>query len=69
MSTITLRISDDKHARLKSMAYAQGLSVNRLMDELATVALAEFDAKTRFTVRASRGSPTRGIALLDKALS
>ncbi|WP_294033071.1 hypothetical protein [uncultured Moraxella sp.] len=66
MSTITLRLSDDKHSRLKSLA--QGISVNRLMDELASLALAEFDAKTRFEIRAKRGDIKRGLALLDKAL-
>lgn len=68
MSTVTLRMSDDKHNRLKSMAQAQGVSVNRLMDELASVALAEYDAKTHFLLRASRGNPNHGIELLNKAL-
>ena len=68
MSVVTLRMSDDKVSRLKSMAQAQGVSVNRLMDELASVALAEFDAKTRFTTRAKQGNPERGIELLNKAL-
>ncbi len=68
MSTITLRLSDDKHSRLKSLAQAQGISVNRLMDELTSLALAEFDAKTRFEIRAKRGDIKRGLALLDKAL-
>lgn len=69
MSTLTIRISDDKHERLKSMAKAQGLSVNRLVDELASMALSEFDAKTRFQIRANRGNPAYGIELLNKALN
>lgn len=36
------------------------------MDELATVALANFDARVRFEARAARGDPSRAIALLDK---
>lgn len=68
MSVITLRMNDDKATRLKSMAQAQGVSVNRLMDELASVALAEHDAKTRFMLRAKQGDTKRGIELLDKAL-
>lgn len=69
MSTITLRISDDKHNRLKSLAQAEGISINRLMDELASMALAEFDTKTRFEARAKQGDVAQGIKLLEKALA
>ncbi len=66
MSTITIRMPDSKHERLKQYAKAQGISLNKLFDELATVALAQFDAKTRFTLMASKGDPERGMELLDK---
>ena len=36
------------------------------MEELATVALAQQDAQTRFALRASRGDVARGLAVLDK---
>lgn len=39
---------------------------NRLMAELATVALANFDARVRFETRSARGNPKRALALLDK---
>ncbi len=66
MSTVTLRLPDSKHERLKEYAKEQGISLNKLFDELATVALAQFDAKTRFTLRASKGDAKHGLALLDK---
>jgi predicted DNA-binding ribbon-helix-helix protein len=66
MSTLTIRLPDDKHERLKLLAKSNSISVNRLIDELATVALANFDAKVRFETRASRGNPARALALLDK---
>ena len=66
MSTITLRLPDSKHSRLKEYAKQQGISLNKLFDELATVALAQFDAKTRFTIAASKGDTKTGLALLDK---
>ena len=66
MSTITLRIPDSKHERLKQYAKEQGISLNKLFDELATVALAQFDARTRFTLMASKGDLKRGLELLDK---
>jgi len=42
------------------------MSVNKLMDSLATVALAQQDAETRFRALADRGSAKRGLELLDK---
>ena len=66
MSTITLRLPDSKHSRLKEYAKQQGISLNKLFDELATVALAQFDAKTRFTIAASKGNTKIGLTLLDK---
>jgi predicted transcriptional regulator len=47
MSTLTIRLPDDKHERLKALAEARNVSVNKLIDELATVALANHDARLR----------------------
>ena len=66
MSTITLRIPDSKHERLKQYAKEQGISINKLFDEFATVALAQFDTKTRFELKASKGSVEKGLQILDK---
>ena len=66
MSTLTIRIPDDKHERLRELARQRQISVNRLIDELTTIALTEQDAYVRFQVRASRGSAQRGLELLDK---
>lgn len=66
MSTLTIRFPDDKHERLKALARSRKISVNKLVDELATVALANFDARTRFEARASAGNPKRALALLAK---
>lgn len=66
MSTLTIRIPDAKHSRLRSLAKARGVSVNKLIDELATVALAQRDAETRFRSLAAKGSAKRGLALLNK---
>ncbi len=40
--------------------------MNRLIDELATVALVQHDAEVRFRSRATRGSIDKGIKVLDK---
>ena len=42
------------------------MSVNKLMEELATISIAEFDAETRFRRLATRGSAKKGLAILDK---
>ena len=66
MSTLTIRIPESKHDRLRTLAKARGISINRLIDELATVALAEHDSETRFRAMAARGSKRTGLALLAK---
>ena len=40
--------------------------MNRLMDELATVAIPGYDSETRFRALAARGSRETGVALLDR---
>jgi predicted transcriptional regulator len=66
MATLTVRIPDDKHQRLKELAESQGVSVNKLIEELSTVALVEFDASTRFKLMAAREDVTEGLRILDK---
>ena len=66
MATLTIRMPDDKHNRLKALAHYRHLSVNKLMEELSTVALTEFDNDVRFRALAARGNISEGLALLDK---
>lgn len=66
MSTLTIRLPDDKHERLKALARDRQVSVNKLIDELATVALANHDARTRFAARAARGDVARALAVLER---
>jgi len=69
MTSLTVRLQDDKYLRLKAVARRRGTSVNRLFDEMATAILAEMDAETRFQLRAKRGAGKtgRGLALLARA--
>jgi len=57
---------ESKHNRLRRLAASRGVSMNKLIDELATVALAQHDAEVRFRAIAAKGSAKRGLALLDK---
>jgi predicted transcriptional regulator len=66
VSTVTIRLPDDKHARLRQLAKHRDLSVNKLMEELATISIAEFDAESRFRAMAARGTTEKGLALLDQ---
>jgi predicted transcriptional regulator len=66
MTTLTIRLPDDKHARLKQLAEHRQISMNQLIEELSTVALAQFDAELRFRARATRGSAEEGLRLLDQ---
>ncbi len=45
MSTLTIRLPDDKHERLKIIAKQRKISLNKLMDEMATVAITEHDTE------------------------
>ena len=69
MSALTIRMPDEKYDRLKQLSRVRKISVDRLVDEMATIMLTEFDAETRFQMRAERGrgKPDRGLALLVKA--
>ena len=66
MATLTIRIPDDKHARLKELAKRRKISINKLMEELSTIAIAEFDSEIRFRLLAAQGTRELGLALLDK---
>ena len=66
MATMTIRIPDDTHARIKNLARHRGMSVNRLMEELSVIAVTQHDAEARFRALAARGSAREGLAVLEK---
>jgi len=66
MATLTIRIPDDKHSRLKALAQYRHVSINKLIDELSTQALAEFDSEVRFRALAATGDINKGLEILDK---
>lgn len=66
MSTLTIRIPDDKHKRLKQLAKMRNISVNKLIGELSTIVIAEYDAKIRFLARAAKGNPTKAKSVLNR---
>ena len=65
MSTLTIRLPDDQHERLRVLASQRGVSLNKLFEEFSTKALAEFDTESRFRIRAARGDKAKALAILD----
>jgi plasmid stability protein len=65
MSTLTIRLPDDQHERLRVLASQRGVSLNKLFEEFSTKALTEFDMESRFRIRAARGDKAKGLAILN----
>ncbi|MGA2661454.1 MAG: toxin-antitoxin system HicB family antitoxin [Verrucomicrobiota bacterium] len=66
MATMTIRLPDAKRERPRLLAERNGVSLNKLIEEWASMALAQFDAQTRFIARASGGNAQRGLTLPDR---
>jgi predicted transcriptional regulator len=69
VAVLTVRMPDDRHSRLKELAASQSVSVNKMIEELTTVALVEFDTHNRFKARAARGSAARGLEIQGRTRS
>ncbi|MCT7988999.1 toxin-antitoxin system HicB family antitoxin [Laspinema olomoucense] len=57
---------EDKRSCLKALAQSRGICVNKLREELSTLALAEFDAQIRFQALAIQGDMVRRLEILDR---
>ncbi len=56
MGTLSVRLPDDISDRLKLLASSRHISLNKLMYELSTRALAEEEAKQKFLAAQLRGN-------------
>ena len=61
MATLTIRLSDDTHTRLRELARHRRMSMNTLMEELSTIAITQHNAETRFRALAARGVVQGGV--------
>ena len=66
MGTVTVRLPDDTHKRIKDLAASRKTSLNKLYEEFTIMALTAFDAENRFKAMAGKGSKSRGLELLKK---
>jgi len=55
MSALIIRLPEEKWTRLKLVAKSRKVSVTKLIEEMAIILLADFDAETRLESRAARG--------------
>ncbi|XCN74552.1 MAG: toxin-antitoxin system HicB family antitoxin [Candidatus Electrothrix aestuarii] len=69
MGTVTVRLPDDTHKRIKALAASRKTSINKLYEEFTIMALTAFDAENRFKAMAGKGSKKRGLELLKKLQS
>lgn len=65
MTVLTIRLPDEKAARLRSLARSRGLSVNKLVEELGAQALAAWDTENHFRSVAATGDVDAALAVLD----
>jgi predicted transcriptional regulator len=66
MSTLTLRLPEELALRLKSVAEARGMSVNKLVTEISVQAITSYDTETRFKAMAAKASIPAALAVIDK---
>lgn len=66
MSTLTIRLPDDTVQRLKQLATSRGISLNKLMEELGTTALAAHDAEVRFHAAAAGADRQKALDILAR---
>ncbi|MCI5138634.1 MAG: toxin-antitoxin system HicB family antitoxin [Candidatus Electrothrix sp. AR1] len=64
--TVTVRLPDDTHKRIKELAASRKTSINKLYEEFTIMALTGFDAENRFKAMAGTGKKERGLELLKK---
>jgi DNA-binding Xre family transcriptional regulator len=66
MTTLTIRLPEDTTLRLKQLAASRGISLNKLMEELGTAALAVHDTETRFRLMANKGDRKAALDVLAR---
>ena len=66
MHKLTIRLTGYTADRLKSLAKSRDLTVNKLMEQVITLALANFDVETRFRAVAAQGDPAQALKILDR---
>lgn len=66
MSTLTIRLPDDAAERLRGLARARGMSVNKLVERMTYEAIASFDTESRFRALGAGADVPAALSVLDR---
>ena len=66
MSVLTIRLTEETHERLRSLAAYRKISMNKLMEEVTVRVITELDSEMRFRTSAAAGNTDEGLRILDK---
>lgn len=66
MSTLMIRLPNDKADKIRDLARSKGISVNKLFDEWTAQMLTEIDVERRFRLLAAQGDPQTALRILEK---
>ena len=66
MSVLTIRLTDETHERLRSLAAYRKISMNKLIEEVTVRVITEFDSEMRFRTLAAAGNTDESLRILDK---
>jgi hypothetical protein len=66
METINIHFSDDTYRKIKELAISKNMTINKLFEEFSNIAIAEYDAETKFKARVAKASKKRGLEILNK---
>ena len=66
MSFLTIRLTEETHERLRSLAAYRKISMNKLMEEVTVRVITELDSEMRFRTSAAAGNTDEGLKILDK---
>jgi hypothetical protein len=66
MSVVNLRLPDDTCRRLKQLAASRGISLNKLLEELGTAAIAAHDAEIRFRAMEAGADRKRALGVVER---
>jgi predicted transcriptional regulator len=66
MTTLTIQLSDDTVQRLRALASARGISLDRLLEEVSEAALTAHDTEARFNAMAAKGERDAALEVLAR---
>jgi predicted transcriptional regulator len=64
MTTLTIQLPDDTALRLRALASARGISLDKLIEEVSAAALNAHEAEARFRAMAAKGDRKAALEVL-----